>query len=828
MRTAERNGFMKQCIATLVLVCLAFAGLVDRASGQPATPPPDQAEPEAPLAASDVTPVRVSYIDGEVSFWRPGAEDWGPAQANTPLAPGDMLYTGPRGNVELQLGPRAFVRATDGAQIALDNHEPQFVQLRVTTGTVAVDVRSLPDGDIIEIDTPGAAVTIARPGLYRVGVSEDVSRVVVYQGSAAVTQASGQTTTVQANQEAVVSGTDPDALRLGAAPPMTAWDRWNTERTDFLLHQAPARYVSPDMYGAEMLATYGTWRTVATYGAVWTPSGMPAGWVPYSTGRWLWDPRFGWTWLDDAPWGWAPYHHGRWVFIHNAWAWAPGPVVVRPVYAPALVVFLGGLNISAGRPLCWAPLGWGEPVIPWWGRRGFVGVPSWVGWRGPRVVNNVVIDRSVHVTNITVYRNVHVTNAVVGVPVDQFGRGRVPVTRINQPDVHRLRLVRGMPDARPVPASLLPAGGPAAKPSPPRTDRGVVATRAPRDPRPALQAHGLATGPTAVPPTPQRLVPPPRGEVSRGGDRAHQSPALPTAGDRIVEPAIPRPGGSPGAAIPHRGPDAPQSTPGGHERPAPGPAPAARPLPPASDPRMTGTPAPRRPASPPRDTAPATVPNAGEIRRGPGDAAGRPPTPPRGATSAPGAGEIRRGPDGVPPAPGPSAPAPRAVPPAPAAPTGEFRRGPDAGAPAPGRPAPAPQRMGPAPVSNGGDVRRNPEAAAPAPSRSAPPPRAMSPAPAPSGAEIRRAPDVPVAAPKRSVPTPPGNAPGPAPNGGEIRRAPEPGIPAQGRPTAPPSRPSSRGQTEDQGGGRGPDQGPQRGQDQGPAGISRGDRSSNR
>ena len=75
---------------------------------------------------------------------------------------------------------------------------------------------------------------------------------------------------------------------------------------------------------------------------MWAPAGVPAGWSPYSTGRWIWDPRYGWTWLDDAPWGWAPYHYGRWVFVRNYWAWAPGPVVVRPVYAPALVVFLGG------------------------------------------------------------------------------------------------------------------------------------------------------------------------------------------------------------------------------------------------------------------------------------------------------------------------------------------------------------------------------------------------------------------------------------------------------------------------------------------------------
>src|SRR6185503_17936441 len=111
--------------------------------------------------------------------------------------------------------------------------------------------------------------------------------------------------------------------------------------------------VPAGVYGTQELERYGSWRVAESYGAVWTPSAVPAGWVPYSTGRWIWDPIYGWTWLDDAPWGWAPYHHGRWVLIGNSWAWAPGPRIARPVYSPALVVFLGGVSVSIGRPVAW-------------------------------------------------------------------------------------------------------------------------------------------------------------------------------------------------------------------------------------------------------------------------------------------------------------------------------------------------------------------------------------------------------------------------------------------------------------------------------------------
>ena len=96
------------------------------------------------------TPARISYINGDVSFWRPGATEWTPARVNTPLAPGDSLYTGPNGNVEVQIGPRAFVRAAEGTQVGLDNQEPGFVQFRVTAGRASLDLRELARAQTVE------------------------------------------------------------------------------------------------------------------------------------------------------------------------------------------------------------------------------------------------------------------------------------------------------------------------------------------------------------------------------------------------------------------------------------------------------------------------------------------------------------------------------------------------------------------------------------------------------------------------------------------------------------------------------------------------------
>ena len=73
-------------------------------------------------------------MDGQVSFWRPGAQDWVQAQLNTAIAPGDQLSTGSPGNLELQTGPRAFVRAWANTQIGLESQEPDFLQFKVTAG----------------------------------------------------------------------------------------------------------------------------------------------------------------------------------------------------------------------------------------------------------------------------------------------------------------------------------------------------------------------------------------------------------------------------------------------------------------------------------------------------------------------------------------------------------------------------------------------------------------------------------------------------------------------------------------------------------------------
>jgi hypothetical protein len=498
----------KRSIATFLALIVVIGTAPGAWAAEPAPPAPPTTAPadsEQPDATAP-TPPRLSYTDGEVSFWRPGGDDWAPAQVNTPLAPGDQLYTGHRGNLEIQIDSRGFVRGWGDSQLSIENHEPDFLQLRIAGGHVSLDLRALDPGRTIELDTPAAAFTINRAGYYRVDVTPDRTSVITRRGGTAMMTTAG---TSEGGRAVAIAASEQVVLGAGAgqtfvAPELDVWDRWNYARTEALVDTVSARYVPEGIAGIDDLDQHGNWRVVSEYGPVWVPEGVAADWAPYTTGRWVWDPRFGWSWVDVAPWGWAPYHYGRWVYVNSVWAWAPGPVIVRPAYAPALVAFFGapGVRVAVGAPfVSWVALGWGEPCVPWWGRPGFAGRPWWGGWGGPRVVNNVVVNRTtvVNVTNINVYRNVSVRNAVVAVRPDRFGRGPVAEARIRQIDTHRLEPVPGAMDVRPDRASFQAASGHGVPPPDTMLARPVVATRAPVTRALPHEAEGRGPAPRIVP-----------------------------------------------------------------------------------------------------------------------------------------------------------------------------------------------------------------------------------------------------------------------------------------------------------------------------------------
>src|SRR5208283_2802989 len=240
----------------------------------------------------------------------------------------------------------------------------------------------------------------------------------------------GAAYTVGAGQQATFVGEGLRDYSFDAMSAADEFDSWCFERNRREDNSVAGRYVSPDIVGYSDLDNYGAWRSVEGYGNVWFPTAVAADWAPYRNGHWAWVDPWGWTWVDDAPWGFAPFHYGRWAYVSTRWCWVPGPIAVRPVYAPALVAFVGGagfslaLSTGAVAGIAWFPLGPGEVYRPAYAasQNYFTSVNVSNTVVNTTVINNVYNN---NVTNI-VYRNRELPGAVTAVPTSTFS-GAQPV-----------------------------------------------------------------------------------------------------------------------------------------------------------------------------------------------------------------------------------------------------------------------------------------------------------------------------------------------------------------------------------------------------------------
>jgi hypothetical protein len=326
-------------------------------------------EPDPPSRVA-----RLGYVRGSVSFQPAGESEWVGAIANRPLTTGDRLWTdGGDARAELSTGS-VTIRLGADTDFGFLNLDDDSVQVQLTQGTITVRLWRLQRDEAVEVDTPNQAFSLLRAGSYRVEVSEDGTyTVVAVRAGEGEVSGGGDTYTVHSGQRLRLTGTDlleAADLRLGPLDELDAWGQRRDRRSEA---SPSARYVSRDVVGYEDLDDNGTWSDDPRYGHVWIPTRTAPGWAPYREGHWAWISPWGYTWVDDAPWGYAPFHYGRWVTTHGRWGWVPGPVAARAVYAPALVVFIGGPSFGASLSIGdggsraevgWFPLGPREVYVP--------------------------------------------------------------------------------------------------------------------------------------------------------------------------------------------------------------------------------------------------------------------------------------------------------------------------------------------------------------------------------------------------------------------------------------------------------------------------------
>ena len=260
-----------------------------------------------------------------------------------PLTNGDRLWTDRESIAELHIGATA-IHMQELTAFGILNLDGKVAQMSLAQGTVYLRLPRMDDGQSYEMDTPSGAIILRRTGDYRFDVSADgtCTLVTVRAGDAEVA-GGGHSVIVHSGQTLRLIGTDQVAVDVIEAQKPDPWEEWCLGRDQLAERAAEVSdsYVAPEMTGSEDLGQYGDWASDATYGVVWCPRGVGLDWAPYRFGHWAYVAPWGWTWIDDAKWGFAPFHYGRWMMTASGWVWVPGPRGVRPVYAPALVAFVG-------------------------------------------------------------------------------------------------------------------------------------------------------------------------------------------------------------------------------------------------------------------------------------------------------------------------------------------------------------------------------------------------------------------------------------------------------------------------------------------------------
>lgn len=383
--------FLKPC----ALAWLILSATISTAADNSGDDPPDRV-------------ARLAYLQGAVSMQPAGSDDWTEAAINRPLTTGDKLWVDRSSRAELQAGS-ANIHVDQATGFSFLELSDDVLQMRVTDGAINVNVRRLREAEVIEIDTPNAAVTVTEPGEYHIEVSDDGANTIVknYSGECEVADNNRHITRVRAHQQVNVSNDENSFIARGAFEPRDDFDAWANDRNQRYQRSVSARYVSPDVIGYADLDDQGDWISERDYGYVWYPTHVAVGWSPYRFGHWAWVAPWGWTWVDDAQWGFAPFHYGRWALVRNRWGWVPGPMRVRAVYAPALVAWVGSpglsVSVSIGSGIGWFPLAPREVYVP--GYR-----CSERHLRNVNYANTVIVNRTL-INNVSVNHATHVNYA---------------------------------------------------------------------------------------------------------------------------------------------------------------------------------------------------------------------------------------------------------------------------------------------------------------------------------------------------------------------------------------------------------------------------------
>lgn len=357
---------------------------------------------------------RISEAQGQVTFRSDYRDESMPATLNWPVTSGNLIETAADARAEIRIGSAA-VRIAANSELEFAQLDERHFTLQLDDGSASVRIRNHEQVDDFVLQTPHGRVLLSEPSQIRVDVDDERIVVSVFSGAARF-EGTESDVRIRSGFRAEIDG---PAVRMGQLQ-LDAFDDWSLARDRRDESPAALRYVSPETTGYEELDQYGYWQMTADDGPVWYPRYVAADWAPYRLGRWAWIAPWGWTWIDNARWCYAPSHYGRWRKIGPRWGWLPGRLAAQPVWAPALVGWVGDSNwsvsFSFGNA---AAVGW-FPLAP---REAYV----------PSYPASQIYLQQINRSQVTIirqprsaphYQNRFVRDAITVVPQDRFTTGR--------------------------------------------------------------------------------------------------------------------------------------------------------------------------------------------------------------------------------------------------------------------------------------------------------------------------------------------------------------------------------------------------------------------
>jgi FecR protein len=309
---------------------------------------------------SHVRIVRLSLVEGDVQYQRPGA-DWEDAKLNLPIQQGFRLQTA-NGYAEVEFEQGLTIRLANNSSLEfadlslLDSH--RITKINLSAGTAVVTAH-LSRNDELSIAASGMQLAVPHSAEFRVDASPNDGWVTVFHGK--INVESGARQVSLGSGHTLHENADLSSPEIVQSPARDDFDKWVSQRDQALSGAESDGALQSGRYttGFADLDFFGTWGAVPGFGYGWQPYGAGLNWTPFVAGQWMFMGNTGWNWVSEEPWGWLPYHFGSWLNAPGVgWVWVPQGALS---WQPATATWVRTNNQLGWTPTPAAPL---KPVKP--------------------------------------------------------------------------------------------------------------------------------------------------------------------------------------------------------------------------------------------------------------------------------------------------------------------------------------------------------------------------------------------------------------------------------------------------------------------------------